>query len=107
MARLPLLGPCVTHFVGISGVERKRQDVAARYPRTHKDAGIFGYDEILAADQVTDGTSKTIAVIGSGELAGPWVSAGGATVRGGEDPDISTRSPVLAHAVATAPALQR
>jgi len=77
----------LTHFVGVSGVERSRLDVAANFPRSHQDAGVFGYDDIMRPDQITDGQSQTIAIIGSGELAGPWILAGGATVRGARRPN--------------------
>jgi hypothetical protein len=83
----PYQGMGLTHFAGVSGVERRRLDVAANFPRSHQDAGIFGYDEIMRPNQITDGHSHTIAIIGSGELAGPWILAGGATVRGARQPN--------------------
>ena len=82
----PFDGLGLSHFVGVSGVERRRLDVAANYERGHPDAGIFGYDRIMRPQEVTDGRSQTLALIGSGELAGPWIQAGGATVRGARQP---------------------
>lgn len=83
----PFDGLALTHFVGMSGVEDGRNVVAAELPRTDPRAGIFGYDEVAKFSDVTDGTSQTIMVIGSGEeLVAPWVQGGGATIRGARAP---------------------
>lgn len=76
----------LTHFVGMSGVEDQRTVLAARLPRTDPRAGVFGYDEVVPTDKIKDGSSQTIMMIGSGELSGPWMMAGGATVRGARPP---------------------
>ena len=55
-------------------------------PRTDPRAGIFGYDQVATNDQITDGTSNTIMLIGAGKIVGPWISGGGATVRGARAP---------------------
>ena len=82
----PFQGTALTHFAGVSGVARKRTEVAAKLKRSHKQAGVFGYKEILPTSKIGDGASNTIAIIGAGELAGPWAAAGGATIRGARAP---------------------
>jgi hypothetical protein len=79
-------GMALTHFVGISGVEDGRNVVAATLPRSDPRAGIFGYEDIASPREVKDGTSRTLMMIGSGELACPWVQSGGSTIRGARDP---------------------
>jgi hypothetical protein len=82
----PYKGMGLTHFVGMSGIEDTRNDVAALLPRSDPRAGIFGYDTVARPTEVTDGTSNTIMLIGSGNLAAPWVQGGGATIRGLREP---------------------
>ena len=82
----PYEGMGVTHFVGMAGVEDSRNDVAASLPRTDPRAGVFGYDEVMRPEQITDGQNNTILMIGSGKVSGAWVAAGGATVRGARQP---------------------
>jgi hypothetical protein len=72
----------VSHIVGISGVEDNRTESAAKLPRSHANAGVFGYDAVARLDEITDGTSQTVAILGAGEIIGPWVQGGGASVRG-------------------------
>jgi hypothetical protein len=78
----------LTHFVGMSGVEETRQEVAATLSRSHERAGIFGYEDVAKESDITDGKSQTIMMIGSGELIGPWILGGGATVRGARAPHV-------------------
>jgi len=83
----PFDGMALTHFVGMSGVEDQRNVIAAELPRTDPRAGIFGYDAVAKLSDITDGTSQTIMIIGSGsEIAAPWVQGGGATIRGARAP---------------------
>ncbi len=82
----PFSGMGLTHFVGMSGVEDGPNVVAAALDRSDPRAGIFGYDSIAKPDQITDGASQTIMLIGAGKLAGPWVQGGGATIRGAREP---------------------
>jgi hypothetical protein len=82
----PFEGMALTHFVGMSGIEDGRNVVAAALPRSDPRAGIFGYDEVAAIDDISDGTSNTIMIVGSGELASPWALGGGGTVRGARQP---------------------
>ena len=70
----------------MSGVEDARNVVAAKLPRSDPRAGVFGYDEVARPEQITDGTSQTIMVVGSGALANPWILGGGATIRGAREP---------------------
>jgi hypothetical protein len=78
-------GMAVTHFVGVSGVEDKRQVVAAALPRSDARAGVFGYDRLAKPSEITDGTSNTIMMIGV-EMPRPWIQGGGATIRGAREP---------------------
>jgi hypothetical protein len=75
-------GPGLTHFVGMSGFEENRTTVAGQFPRTDPRAGVFGYDAILPDAQISDGLSNTIMMIEIGQLAGPWIAGGGASIRG-------------------------
>ena len=88
----PYEGLAVTHFVGVSGVEDSRTIVAATLPRTDPRAGIFGYDEIARPEDIADGTSQTLMMIGNGQLKAPWVQAGGATIRGAREPHFDALS---------------
>ncbi len=76
----------LTHFAGMSGIEDGRSVVAAKLPRNDPRAGIFGYDEVVRLDQITDGAANTIMIIGNGELVSPWAAGGGATIRGAREP---------------------
>lgn len=82
----PFLGMALTHYVGMSGVEIKRNDVAATFSREDPKAGVFGYDAIAKLEDITDGASQTIAILGAGELLSPWIQGGGATIRGAREP---------------------
>jgi hypothetical protein len=89
---LPFEGMGATHFVGMSGVEDNRNDVAASLPRTDPRAGVFGYDGIAKPEQITDGQANTILLIGSGQVIGGWVHGGGATIRGARAPYFDSMS---------------
>jgi hypothetical protein len=82
----PFDGLALTHFAGMSGVEDARNVTAAKLPRSDPRAGVFGYDEIARPAAITDGTSQTIMIVGSGRLAGPWLMGGGSTIRGAREP---------------------
>jgi len=85
----PYGGLALTHFVGVSGIEDikdGRNFVAAKLPRSDPRAGVFGYEDIAKINEIRDGTSNTIMIIGSGELACPWVQSGGSTIRGARAP---------------------
>jgi len=76
----------LSHFVGMAGIETTRNSKAADLERSDAKAGMFGYAEVARSEQITDGTSNTIMLIGSGKVAGPWICGGGATVRGAREP---------------------
>jgi hypothetical protein len=82
----PFDGLALTHFAGMSGVEDARNVCAAQLPRSDPRAGVFGYSEVARPDSITDGTSQTIMIVGSGRLASPWLMGGGATIRGAREP---------------------
>ncbi len=79
------IGPGMTHYVGMSGIEDARNVVAAKLLRTDDRAGIFGYDDIARPEQITDGQSQTIMMIEVGKMASAWVAGGGATIRGARE----------------------
>jgi hypothetical protein len=78
-------GMAVSHFAGVSGIEDRRQVVAAALPRSDPRAGVFGYDRIAKPSEITDGTSNTVMVIGV-DMPRPWIQGGGATIRGAREP---------------------
>jgi hypothetical protein len=82
----PFNGIALTHFAGMSGVEDARNVVAAQLPRSDSRAGVFGYDEVARPEQITDGTSQTIMIVGAGEMSNPWLLGGGGTIRGARQP---------------------
>jgi hypothetical protein len=84
----PFDGMGLTHFVGMSGIEDKRNACAAQLPRSDPRAGIFGYDAVATEQEITDGKANTIMIVGSGQLASPWLLGGGATIRGAREPHI-------------------
>lgn len=83
---LPYSGMALSHFAGMSGIEDRRNVVAAELPRSDPRAGIFGYDEIAKLSDITDGTAQTIMIVGTGETPAPWMHGGGGTVRGARQP---------------------
>ncbi|MCI0362105.1 MAG: DUF1559 domain-containing protein [Planctomycetaceae bacterium] len=82
----PFDGLALTHFAGMSGVEDARNTCAGQLPRSDPRAGVFGYDAVARPAQITDGTSQTVMIVGSGPLASPWIMGGGSTIRGVREP---------------------
>jgi prepilin-type N-terminal cleavage/methylation domain-containing protein len=81
----PWPGGAPTNYVGTAGVGL---DVAT-LPGDAPGVGFFGYDRKLKVEQVTDGTSQTLAVIETGFDIGPFARGGAPTVRGldlGDEP---------------------
>lgn len=76
----------LSHFVGMSGVEDGRSVVAAELPRSDPRAGVFGYDRIASLEEIKDGTTQTIMMVGAGQLKGLWIQGGGASIRGARAP---------------------
>jgi hypothetical protein len=82
----PFDGMGLSHFVGMAGIEDRRNVVAGELPRDDPRAGVFGFDEVAKRSEITDGESQTILLIGAGKIASPWVQGGGATIRGAREP---------------------
>jgi hypothetical protein len=81
----PIFGPGmaegdfpVTHYVGAAGVGPDAGKLSADSPR----AGLFGFGRPTLPDQIKDGASNTIAILGVSGGLGPWASGGQPTVRG-------------------------
>lgn len=82
----PFRNMALSHFAGMSGVEDRRNVVAAQLPRTDPRAGVFGYDDVAEMRDITDGAGNTIMLVESGQLAAPWALGGGGTIRGAREP---------------------
>ncbi|MBI3860404.1 MAG: DUF1559 domain-containing protein [Planctomycetia bacterium] len=67
-----------THFVGVAGVGAN----AARLDRRSARAGVFGYDRRTRLEDIRDGASNTLLVLGVRDQLGSWGAGGPATVRG-------------------------
>lgn len=81
----PLFGPAVTsagfpvtHYVALAGMGED----AALLPKDSPRAGVFGYNRSTRAEDIRDGTSNTIALMGVHDDLGPWAAGGRGTVRG-------------------------
>ena len=66
-----------THYVGLAGVGPDAGQLPPNDPR----AGVFGYRRSARPEEVADGASNTIAVLGVTGRPGPWAAGGEATVR--------------------------
>ncbi len=80
----PAIGPSrteagfpVTHYVGVAGVGPDAGYLEPGHPR----AGVFGFNRTTRLQDITDGASTTIAVLGVGSGLGAWASGGAPTVR--------------------------
>jgi len=80
----PRLGPSVTkagfpttHYVGVAGLGADAASLDPANPR----AGVFNVRHRVSLDDIADGTSQTIAVLGVTGRLGPWAAGGDATVR--------------------------
>jgi hypothetical protein len=81
----PALGPSaneagfpVTHYVGVAGLGTDAGELPADSPR----AGMFGFNRTSRPEDVPDGLSNTVAVLGVCGRLGAWGSGGDPTVRG-------------------------
>ena len=79
-------GMGLTHFVGMSGVEDKRNWWPPNCRAPIRGPAFSVTPKWRVPRSIRDGTSHTIMLIGSGELAGPWAVGGGATIRGAREP---------------------
>ena len=66
-----------SHYVGVAGVGAD----AAKLPKSHPRAGVFGYDRRTTREDIRDGTSNTMMVVGVQEHPPAWASGTG-SVRG-------------------------
>ncbi len=80
----PSLGPHrvvagfpVSHYVGVAGVGPDAPHLPASDPR----AGVFGYQRVVRLEDIPDGASSTLAILGVSGRLGPWAAGGPATVR--------------------------
>lgn len=60
----------VTHYVGVAGVGSD----GPLLPATHPRAGIFAYDRATRREQILDGESNTLLVLGVTENLASWAS---------------------------------
>ncbi len=67
----------VTHYVGVAGVGPD----AATLPADHPRAGVFGFGRRTRLQDIGDGASNTIAILGVTGEVGAWAAGGHATVR--------------------------
>jgi len=80
----PALGPAktragfpVTHYVGVAGVGAN----AGRLKSGDPKAGVFGYGRTTRPEDIADGASNTVALLGVTRKVGAWAAGGNATVR--------------------------
>ena len=66
-----------SHYVGVAGVGAD----AAELPKSHPRAGVFGYDRRTTREDIKDGTSNTLLVVGVQDQPPAWASGTG-SVRG-------------------------
>jgi hypothetical protein len=66
-----------THFAGVSGVGENAHLLPISDPR----AGIFGVGRATRSDDVRDGLSNTLLVIGIAKSPAPWAAGGPSTMR--------------------------
>jgi hypothetical protein len=66
-----------THFVGVAGVGADAADLPVNHPR----AGVFGNSRTTRLEDIRDGASNTLMVLGVTNDLGSWAAGGSATVR--------------------------
>ncbi len=71
-------GRPVTHLVGVAGVGRDAPELTQQHPR----AGIFGWTRTVRVEDVRDGLTATLMVLGAESQRGSWAEPGRSTVRG-------------------------
>lgn len=65
------------HFVGVAGVGAD----AALLPKQHPRAGIFGIGRVTRVEDVRDGLSQTLLLVGVERGIPPWAAGGSHTIR--------------------------
>jgi hypothetical protein len=69
--------PTITCYVGISGIGSDSVDLPTNSPR----AGVFGYDRLVAKQDITDGLSNTLFALETSFDLGPWAAGGQSSLR--------------------------
>lgn len=88
----PTVALGVASYVGLAGVGRD----AAELPRGNPFAGVFGYDRVVRAADLTAGLTQTLLATETCRDNGPWTAGGAPTIRGcdrAEAPYIGTGRP--------------
>ncbi len=67
-----------SHFVGVTGVGADSARLDNRHPR----AGIFGEDRQTRIEDIRDGASNTLLLLGVRDQLGSWAAGGQPTMRG-------------------------
>jgi len=67
----------VTHYVGVAGLGADAGQLPADDPR----AGVFGFSRSVSPQNIPDGASNTLAILGVSDHLGAWASGGAPTVR--------------------------
>ena len=66
-----------SHYVGVAGVG---EDAASR-PKNHSRAGIFGVDRRTTVEDIRDGLTNTLLIVGTVDHPVPWAAGGDRTMR--------------------------
>ncbi len=74
----PRVARGATSYIGLAGVGRD----AAELPRGDPLAGIFGFDRVVRAADLTAGATQTLLATETARDNGPWTAGGRPTVRG-------------------------
>jgi hypothetical protein len=88
-------GLAATHFVGIAGVGNDAAYYSDKDASVANKLGVFGYERVTRKEDLKDVADKTILLIQAPLThKAPWVSGGGATIRGVSE-DIDSFKPFI------------